>query len=330
VYDIPNMRVKACHRRFSGHVLFLLGSGWLAIGSIPFAADIQTQQFEQGQILETSTGQPTEFEALVAKLATAEVIYLGEEHRNRAHIDAALTILRALIARKQRPVLGLEMFSWDGQAGLDRYLSNPEMGTNIFLGEAHWKQNWGGAYEEYEPLISFARDHHLSLIALNPPRPLVRKIATDGIEKVRSRPEMAQWGMRDEIFVEDPEYRDKILKQLRSCHEGLTDAAYERMYEASVFGGESMGKTIADKLRGFPKGVGPIVSYTGGGHIQYRLPIPNRVSRRSDMSPQQITIYLAAVDPSQVQEINALLRPAIADYVWLTPLSLHGPSRPCL
>src|SRR5436309_2845106 len=126
------MHVKACHRRFSGHVLFLLGSGWLAIGSIPFAADIQTQQFEQGQILETSTGQPTEFEALVAKLATAEVIYLGEEHRNRAHIDAALTILRALIARKQRPVLGLEMFSWDGQAGLDRYLSNPEMGTNIF------------------------------------------------------------------------------------------------------------------------------------------------------------------------------------------------------
>ena len=141
---------------------------------------------------------------------------------------------------------------------------------------------------------------------------------------------MAQWGMREETFVEDPEYRDKILKQLRSCHEELTDAAYERMYEASVFRDESMAKTIADELRGLPEGAGPIVSYTGGGHIQYRLPIPNRVSRRSGMSPRQITIYLAAVDPSQVQEINGLLRPAIADYVWLTPLSLHGPSRRCL
>src|SRR5207237_3974012 len=135
-------------------VLLGVGSSAFVMVSIPFAAEIQTQKFEQGQILDTSTGQPTEFETLAAKLAAAEVIYLGEEHRNRAHIDAALRILRALIARKQRPVLGVEMFSWDGQPGLDHYLSNPEMATDAFLGEAHWKQNWGGAYEEYEPLIS--------------------------------------------------------------------------------------------------------------------------------------------------------------------------------
>jgi uncharacterized iron-regulated protein len=328
VYDIPSMRVKACHRRFSGHVLFVLGSWWLAGGSVPLAADIQ--KFEQGQILETSTGQPTGFEALAAKLAMAEVIYLGEEHHNRSHIDAALTILRSLIARKQRPVLGLEMFSWDGQAGMDHYLSNPEITTDTFLEEAHWKQNWGGAYEEYEPLIILARDHHLSLMALNPPRPLVREIATDGIEKVRTKPEMAQWGMRDETFVEDPEYRDRILKQLRSCHEGLTAAAYERMYEASVFRDESMAKTIADRLRGLPEGAGPIVSYTGGGHIQYRLPIPNRVVRRYGTPLRQVTLYLAALDPNRSHEVNELLQPAIADYIWLTPSSPQGSSRRCL
>ena len=85
------------------------------------------------------------------------------------------------------------MFSWDGQAALDHYLTNPELTTEAFLEKAHWKQNWGGAYEDYEPFISFARNHHLSLIALNPPRPLVREIATDGMEKVRTKPEMATW-----------------------------------------------------------------------------------------------------------------------------------------
>ena len=318
------MRVKACL-----WLLLVLGSWAFVTGSIPFAAEIQTHKFEQGQILDTLTGQPMAFEDLTARLATVEVIYLGEEHRNRAHVDAALKILRSLIARNRRPVLGLEMFSWDGQAALDSYLTNPELTTEEFLEKAHWKQNWGGAYEDYEPLISFARNHHLSLIALNPPRPLVREIATDGIEKVRAKPEMAHWGMRDATFVEDPEYRDKILKQLRSCHAGLTDAAYERMYEASVFRDESMAKTIADQLRHPPQDAGPIVSYTGGGHIQYRLPIPNRVSRWYGMAPRQITIYLAAFDPSQAQTINALLRPAIADYVWLTPVSLHGPSGRC-
>ena len=328
MYDISSMRVKACHWPFSAKVLLVLGSWTFVIGSIPFAAEIQTQKFEPGQILDTLTGLPVAFEDLAPRLATAEVIYLGEEHRNRAHVDAALKILRSLIARNRRPVLGLEMFSWDGQAALDHYLTNPELTTEAFLEKAHWKQNWGGAYEDYEPFISFARNHHLSLIALNPPRPLVREIATDGMEKVRTKPEMAHWGMRDATFVEDPEYRDKILKQLRSCHEGLTEAAYERMYEASVFRDESMAKTIADQLRHLPEDE-PIVSYTGGGHIQYRLPIPNRVSRWYGTAPRQMTIYLAAFDPSRAHEIKALLRPGIADYVWLTPLSLHGPSGRC-
>jgi uncharacterized iron-regulated protein len=136
--------------------------------------------------------------------------------------------------------------------------------------------------------------------------------------------------MRDESLVEDPEYRDRILKQLHSCHDGLTNAAYERMYEASVFRDESMAKTIADRLRRLPEGAGPIVSYTGGGHIQYRLPIPNRVSRRYGMPLRQMTIYLTAFDPDRVQEIQELLQPPIADYVWLTPLGQHGPSRRCL
>ncbi len=300
----------------------------VVLAVVPLAA--ASAKLAEWQVLETRTGLPLAFEDLASQWAAEDVIYLGEEHHNRNHIEAALKTMRALIARNRRPVLGLEMFSWDGQAALDHYLTNPEMATDAFLEEAHWKQNWGGTYEEYEPLIAFARDHRLSLIALNPPRSLVREVARDGIDKARTKPEMGQWAMRDEPLVEDPEYRDRILKQLHSCHDGLTNAAYERMYEASVFRDESMAKTIADRLRRLPEGAGPIVSYTGGGHIQYRLPIPNRVSRRYGMPLRQMTIYLTAFDPDRVQEIQELLQPPIADYVWLTPLGQHGPSRRCL
>jgi hypothetical protein len=73
---------------------------------------------------------------------------------------------------------------------------------------------------------------------------------------------------------------------------------------------------------------GPVVSYTGGGHIQYRLPVPNRVQRRAG-SIKQTTIYMTAFDPTRTEEIRELLRDAIADYVWLTPLSAHGAPRRC-
>jgi hypothetical protein len=101
------------------------------------------------------------------------------------------------------------------------------------------------------------------------------------------------------------------------------------MYEASMFRDEGMAQTIARQLHGLPDGGGPIVSYTGAGHIQYRLPIPNRVARRVGDSLRQITVYLAALDPHG-HEVDELLGSSIADYIWLTPSSAHGPSRRCL
>lgn len=144
---------------------------------------------------------------------------------------------------------------------------------------------------------------------------------------------MAQWGMRDEALSDDAAYRSIVLDQIRRCHAELTDDAYRRIYDASLFRDEGMAKIIAEHVRRSraTTGAGPVLVYTGGGHIQYRLPVPNRVARRlgSDSAVRQLTIYLAAYEPSRQEAIQELLREAIADYVWLTPLSAHGPPRRC-
>jgi uncharacterized iron-regulated protein len=311
-------------------VAFVLG-GLFVWQSPQLAAESNLAQgYQEGQIWEAATGKVIAFEDFARRLSAPNVIYIGEEHRNRSHIEAALKVLQSLSNENRRPILGLEMFSWDGQAGLDHYLSTPEMTMDTFLQEARWDQNWGGAYLDYQPLVGFARVHHLPVIALNPPRPMVREIAKNGFEKARRQPAMSQWGVADQELVEDPGYRDKILKQLRSCHEGLSDAAYQRMYEASVFRDEGMAKAIVDQLRHLPNAAGPIVSYTGGGHIQYGLPVPNRVTRRYGAPVRQVTIYLAALDPARTDAIQELLKSTIADYVWLTPASTHESSRRCL
>jgi uncharacterized iron-regulated protein len=225
------------------------------------------------------------------------------------------------------------MFGWDGQAGLDRYLSDRGTARDHFLQESRWEQNWGGAYDDYEPLISFARDRHIPVLALNPPRALVRRVASQGLALALADPEMSRWGMRDEPRSDEPAYHEIILKQLRLCHAGLSDDAYQRMYEASVFRDEGMAKTITDYLRrtqdqaGAP--AGPIVSYTGGGHIQYQLPVPNRVLRKRAVPVSHATIYLTAYEPGRAEEVRELIRGSVADYVWLTPLGAHGSPRRC-
>lgn len=285
------------------------------------------------QILDVKTGRAVEFDEWMGQLAAGEVIYLGEEHHNRSHIEAALKVLEALLQRNRQPFLTLEMFSWDGQVALDQYLVDPATPRDRFLQESHWEQNWPGSYDDYEPLILFAREHHLPVLAMNPPRPLVRRVARQGLTQALADPEMQRWGMTNQLLFDDPGYRKILTSQLRLCHPGGSDDVYQRMYEASLFRDEGMAKTITDALSrtraGDPHGAGPVVSYTGGGHIQYNLPVPNRVLRREAGSVRQVTVYMLAYEPARTEEVHNLLQEGISDYVWLTPLSAHGPPRRC-
>ena len=306
-------------------------AGWLgACLGQTLPAEDNAQPFQEWQIVEVKADRPISFTDLLTDLANVDVIYIGEEHSHRSHIEAALRILQALIDRNQKPALGLEMFGWDGQAGLDHYLAEPDMAPDLFLQEARWKENWGGSYNDYAPLIDFARSHHLPVLALNPPKPLVRRVAKEGLSSALKDPGMLRWQMRDEVLSDEPAYREIIVSQLRDCHSGLSEEAYQRMYEAAVFRDEGMAKTISDYLSRRAPGVGPVVSYTGGGHIQYRLPVPNRVLRRQSGSLRQRTLYLTSYEPKRQDEIRTLLGQSIADYVWLTPVSAQGAPRRCV
>lgn len=285
--------------------------------------------YKEWRVLEGRSGRKIPFEKWVDELATREVIYFGEEHRNHSHIEAALKVLQALLTKHLHPVLALEMFGWDGQAGLDRYVANPEIARGQFLRDSRWEQNWGGRFEDYEPLITFARQQRLSVLALNPPRPLVREVASRGLTQALADPDMVRWGMQGEAFPDEPAYRALILDQLRKCHGRMSESGYQHLYEASVFRDEGMAKTIAEFLRRKPGAGGPVVSYTGGGHIQYHVPVPDRVHRRVSGPVKQATVYLMAFEPGHREEIQHLLQAPIADYVWLTPLGAHGPPKRC-
>ena len=292
------------------------------------SAGPRTDEFRAWEIIHVRSGAAVAFDTWMDELADLDVIYLGEEHDNRFHVQAAIKVLEALLAKGRSPVLGIEMFAWDGQQGLERYVSGEAMTKQQFVEESHLKQNWPGNFEAYEPLIEFARTRHLRVMALNPPLALVRLVSKSGLAEALTNPDLQRWGMRDEFFEEQEEYRDRIVRQLRACHAGLSDERYESFYEASVFRDEGMAKTIATYL----KTVGsrrPVVSYTGAGHIQYKLPVPNRVSRRMEGAIKQVTIYMASLEPDHQERIEELLTDHVADYVWITPLGEHGPPRRC-
>lgn len=330
----PRRRSFDCLRKSSA----LLGMALLIIaacaGGEPASSPLlQTEErFHEWQIIETIGGQVVRLDDVMEELALQDVVYLGEEHHNRYHVEEALQVLKGLLERGRKPALAMEMFGWDGQTAIDRYVSGQESDRSTFIEQSRWLQNWGGPFEDYEPLVQFAKDRRLPLLALNPPKSLVRMVMKQGLAAARFDPDMAQWGMKDESIVDDPLYRERIIRQLRQCHGG-GETLYQSMYEASMVRDEGMAKTVVDRLAAGRSARdisgGPVVSYTGGGHIQYQLPVPKRVIRRAGFQVRQRSIYMTSYERDRISELHEMIRDKIADYIWLTPVGAQGPPRRC-
>jgi hypothetical protein len=158
-------------------------------------------------------------------------------------------------------------------------------------------------------------------------------VAKKGLEQARREADWARWEMQEETIVDDPSYREKIFEQLRACHGGGTDEMYQTMYEASMVRDEGMAKTIVSLLQSLRRladpTAGPIVSYTGGGHIQYNLPVPQRVGRRVSGAIRQTTLYMTSYEEGRHEDLRQMLTGKIADYIWLTPVGGQGMPRRC-
>jgi uncharacterized iron-regulated protein len=186
---------------------------------------------------------------------------------------------------------------------------------------------------DYEPLVRLAKEYHWTLDAMNPPKPLVRVVAKNGLAQAESDSMMAQWGMKDEAIVDDPIYRARILEQLQACHGKGDDSLYHTMLDASMFRDEGMAKTLVHRLNQIRSVgdtmAGPLVSYTGAGHIQYNLPVPKRVARRLTNQVRQVSVYMTSFAVERSEELQGMIHEKVADYLWLTPVSAKGPPRRC-
>jgi len=309
----------------------ILWCGLVALsGTAACASSPSPQTFEIGQLWDGKSGHLTSLETVTPALLNADIIYIGEEHYTPSHIQAALEMMDILLSHSRTPALAMEMFSWDGQMALDQYRERKITSQKKFLRAARWSKNWGGDYQNYAPLVQYTLAHDLPLYALNPPRSLVRLVATKGLKNVPLDPLVRYWGAETFWpFPDDTEYRRVLFHQIKACHQGLSDQTYERIYEASIFRDEGMASVIRTYLRKKSPTEGPLVSYTGGGHIQYHVPIPQRVQRGQPAKINDITIYLMTLDPDRGEEIRQSLSEHIADYVWLTKPGTEGPQARC-
>ncbi len=147
-----------------------------------FAAAAQDSMSVHYKIYDTRSKEIVGIEKIVNDLAAADVLFFGEEHNDSAGHYLENKIFRALHARfGENLALSLEMFETDGQLGLNEYLAG-------FIDENRLAKDvrlWSN-YKDYRPMIEYAKQNRVPVIAANPPRRYVSMVSRRGMKSLDS------------------------------------------------------------------------------------------------------------------------------------------------
>ncbi len=241
--------------------------------------------------------QPPGLDALTSALTSRRVVYVGETHDNFAHHKAQLAVIKALHGSGADLAIGMEMFQQPYQLYLDDYVAGKITEAEM-LRKTEWYERWVYDYRLYRPILDFAKENNIPVIALNIPREITGRVSREGLESL-SEAERGQ--IPADIDYSDQAYTER-LKTIFSQHAERSDRSFERFLQVQLLWDEGMAARAAEYLRAHPQK--QLVILAGSGHLMHSSGIPNRVMRRQQVSS-------AVVLPGGDLKIE----PGIADFV---------------
>jgi len=244
---------------------------------------------------------PLTVEEAAGALKDYDVIFFGEWHDHPGNHLAEMDLFRAIYARAPALALSMEQFERDVQPVVDDYMAS-RIGEEALIRRG---RAWSNYAESYRPLVEYAKDHGLPVIAANAPASVVRCVGLEGPEFLaRLGPDKRNWAAA-ELHLADGPYRDKFMRFLEEdgTHGGDGKAANEgtgpspaalRSFAAQVTRDDTMAESIFLYLQKNPGH--KVVHVTGAFHAEGFLGTVERLRLRAP------DLRIAVVDPVQVDD----------------------------
>lgn len=249
-------------------------------------------------------------DGIFEQLNRNRVVFVGENHDRMDHHLNQLEIIRRMYQANNKLAIGMEMFQQPYQPALDRYIAG-ETDERQFLVESEYFERWRIDYRYYRPIIQFARENGIPLIALDVTDELRGRVGALGLEGL-SPAEREQ--VPAEIDRSNTEYR-RFMQAIFQMHPPVRGQDFEKFLEVQLVRDEAMAETAANWLKANPDG--RMVILAGGGHLNYGYGIPDRLQRRLKVSASIV-----------LNGMHHEPKPELADYVLLPrPLALPPGAR---
>ncbi len=232
------------------------------------------------QLINARSGEEVGTSTVVADFAERDVLFLGEEHDSTPGHEMQLQLIQALHKLDLDLVISMEQFERDVQGVLNDYLAG-RIDEEEFLANS---RPWPNYKEHYRPIVEFAKEHNLDIIAGNVPR----RIASDVAKGDTPAPADAAFVPRSTSAPEDAYWRN--FQGVMGGHGGTgghgggddNGQSMQRFYAAQCLKDDAMAEAITDYLAVHPHRQPLVVHLCGKFHSDGGL---GTVSRLVDRAP---------------------------------------------
>jgi uncharacterized iron-regulated protein len=258
------------------HLLAILTTASVAV------ATLAAQTYVPERVYDSRRRQFSDFEAMLARLTTADVVFVGEQHDDSNTHRLERAILEGLARRSARVVVSLEMFERDVAEMLGHFLEG-HLEEQDLLEHA---RPWPRYQTDYKPLVDFAIEKGWDVVAANVPRPIAAEVAKGGLDVLATKPleERTLFAAERECRPRG-DYFERFAKAMGG-HPGGGEASTretaERYYASQCLKDETMAESIAQAMAASeaPGMRRIVVHFNGAFHSDFGQGTVERTRRR--------------------------------------------------
>jgi uncharacterized iron-regulated protein len=214
-------------------------------------------------------GNAATFEDMVKAIEKTDAVFLGEQHDDATAHLLQMQIFKAVFekyAKDRRVTLSMEMFERDVQTVVDEYLKD-------LISESHFVSSsraWGNYKTDYRPLVEFAKQNKLDVIAANAPRRYVNMVTRLGRDSLNQlSPDAKKWLAPLPYGEASEAYAKKFDALMGGMTDSNTPTKHNPMLASQSLWDATMAFSISEYLKQQKNAL--IVHLNGGFHTENRL-----------------------------------------------------------
>ena len=108
----------------------------------------------------------SDMQELLTTVENSQIVYIGDFHTFDQNIRNVLRLIRFIVGKKRKLVIGLEMVDHEHQLKLDSFMQG-HITELEFLEEINYHDSWRFPWIHYQLIFDLAKEHHIPIVGLN-------------------------------------------------------------------------------------------------------------------------------------------------------------------